>query len=590
MAAFALGLIGGPGARAALVAALADAHPIVQGRAAQALGRLGFREDATPIATMVRTHIDAGVIAEITPDYARDGQSAADAVRLGLVALGGLGSFDAVATAALGRDGAPVSTWWPVAYALRQSADPRVVGPLRTLMASPGRYTKTLAIQGLGALKAREAVADLLRLVAAQPGDSVLVLASLSALRLIADPQAAPVLLALAADGAADPLFRVEALGALESMAPLGGVVDVLLDLLSDRVSAVRGAAFKALAWLDTDAFVSAIAGLDPDSDWKVRVAQAEALATLPAARALPALMARLQDPDQRVVAPILKALAATDNADVVPGLLAGLEAEDLIVRAEAARGLGAMKVTSAVPALVRALEAWKQDPLYVARVAALEALVGLDARAAVPALRAALADRDWAVRVRAAELAAAIPAGGGDVLLPADAGLEIRPAPPSREISVDDWAWLLSPPYSPRVRVETDRGAFEFELDVIGAPQTVANFIDLARKKFFDGVPFHRVVPNFVVQGGDPRGDGEGGPGYTIRDELNLTMYVRGTVGMALDWRDTGGSRFFVTLGPQPQLDGRFTAFGKVVEGMAVVDQLRVGDVMRMVTVSGGR
>ena len=78
-----------------------------------------------------------------------------------------------------------------------------------------------------------------------------------------------------------------------------------------------------------------------------------------------------------------------------------------------------------------------------------------------------------------------------------------------------------------------------------------------------------HRVVPNFVVQAGDPRGDGEGGPGYTMRDELSPLPYVRGTVGMALDWRDTGGSQFFITLSPQPHLDAKYTVFGRVVNGM---------------------
>ncbi len=101
-----------------------------------------------------------------------------------------------------------------------------------------------------------------------------------------------------------------------------------------------------------------------------------------------------------------------------------------------------------------------------------------------------------------------------------------------------------------------------------------------LARKGFFNGLQIHRVVPNFVVQDGDPRGDGEGGPGYTIRDELNERPYLRGTVGMALDWRDTGGSQFFITHSPQPHLDARYTVFGHVVNGMEVVDRIQQGDV----------
>jgi cyclophilin family peptidyl-prolyl cis-trans isomerase len=220
--------------------------------------------------------------------------------------------------------------------------------------------------------------------------------------------------------------------------------------------------------------------------------------------------------------------------------------------------------------------------------VAALEALQILDPQAARAAVTTALADRDWAVRVRALELLRALPQAGAEAST-VDAAA-IRPAPASREIPTEEWTWLLAPPYSPHARIELDRGVVELELDVTGAPQTVANFMALARRGFFDGVPVHRVVTNFVVQAGDPRGDGEGGPGYTIRDELNPTPYLRGTVGMALDWRDTGGSQFFVTLGPQPHLDGRYTAFARVVDGMAAVEQVQKGDVIRRVTVWDGR
>ena len=118
---------------------------------------------------------------------------------------------------------------------------------------------------------------------------------------------------------------------------------------------------------------------------------------------------------------------------------------------------------------------------------------------------------------------------------------------------------------------IDTDRGTIQFELAVLDAPLTVDNFVTLARRGFFDGLSFHRVVPDFVVQAGDPRGDGEGGPGYTIRDELNQRPYVRGTLGMALDWADTGGSQFFITQSPQPHLDAKYTVFGRVLSGMDV-------------------
>jgi HEAT repeat protein/cyclophilin family peptidyl-prolyl cis-trans isomerase len=587
MAAFALGLLGDRSARVALAEALTDAHPIVQGRAAEALARLGQQEDGAAVAAMVRRHLDAGVVKDLQADDERVGQEPADAVRLGLLALGRLKAYDALASVVLGPDGLPVSSWWPFASALQQVGDPRAIPALRTMLATPSRYARTMAIQGLGALTAREAVPDLLRILTAVPTDRGLAVESLHALRRIGDGQAAPALLAVSSDGRSDPLFRLEAIAALGGMPPVPGTVDALLDLVSEADPNVRAAAFSALARVEPDSFISAIANMNADPHWTVRAAQAEALAVIEPARAVPALLARVQDPDQRVVARAIASLAATKSADVVATVTAALAAEDLVVRMEAARGLGVLGAPAAVAPLAKAWEAWRGEPHYQARVAALEALHTLDPQAARAPLKAALADRDWAVRVRALELLRALALPEGET---APGGPVIRPATASREIPADEWAWLLAPPFSPHARLELDRGTIELELDVTGAPQTVANFMTLARKGFFDGVPVHRVVTSFVVQAGDPRGDGEGGPGYTIRDELTLTPYLRGTVGMALDWQDTGGSQFFVTLGPQPRLDGRYTAFGRVVDGMAVVDQIQKGDVIRRVTVWDGR
>jgi cyclophilin family peptidyl-prolyl cis-trans isomerase/HEAT repeat protein len=126
---------------------------------------------------------------------------------------------------------------------------------------------------------------------------------------------------------------------------------------------------------------------------------------------------------------------------------------------------------------------------------------------------------------------------------------------------------------------IATERGEVEIELLSEDAPTTVSRFTSLAREGFYDGLTFHRVVPAFVVQGGDPRGDGYGGPGWSQRCEDNRVAYERGIVGMALAGRDTGGSQFFIAHGPAPHLDARYTAFGRVTRGMEAVDQLQVGD-----------
>lgn len=138
----------------------------------------------------------------------------------------------------------------------------------------------------------------------------------------------------------------------------------------------------------------------------------------------------------------------------------------------------------------------------------------------------------------------------------------------------------------SPVLRIVTDHGTLELALFVADAPITVYNIVSLAKRGYFDGQMFHRVVPNFVVQAGDPRGDGNGGPGYAIRDEINRHRYQRGTLGMALSGPNTGGSQFFVTHSPQPHLDGGYTVFGQVLSGWDVLDRIAQGDRIARVTV----
>src|SRR5205823_5124376 len=126
---------------------------------------------------------------------------------------------------------------------------------------------------------------------------------------------------------------------------------------------------------------------------------------------------------------------------------------------------------------------------------------------------------------------------------------------------------------------IHMTRGNIVLALLTQDAPMTAWNFAHLAGAHFFDGTTFMRVVPNFVLQGGDPRNDMEGGPGYAIRDEINLQKYTRAAVGMALSGPDTGGSQFFITHSLQPHLDGGYTIFGRVTDGMnAVVDQTERG------------
>jgi peptidylprolyl isomerase/peptidyl-prolyl cis-trans isomerase B (cyclophilin B) len=130
--------------------------------------------------------------------------------------------------------------------------------------------------------------------------------------------------------------------------------------------------------------------------------------------------------------------------------------------------------------------------------------------------------------------------------------------------------------------------GEIRIELFPEDAPKTVENFVTLAKKGFYNGLNFHRVVPDFVVQGGCPKGNGTGGPGYTIKAEFNKQKHVRGTVAMARSQHpDSAGSQFYICYGNTPHLDGQYTVFGKVVSGMELVDRIKQGDKMTSVTIT---
>jgi cyclophilin family peptidyl-prolyl cis-trans isomerase len=209
-----------------------------------------------------------------------------------------------------------------------------------------------------------------------------------------------------------------------------------------------------------------------------------------------------------------------------------------------------------------------------------LAALQALTARAkAEPLERGAI--------VALLEQAAAGKAGGGWVLR-REAGTALgeldRPVPALGPVATgktaDLYREIVQRTWEPRtVELRTSKGPIRIRLACREAPLTCLNFLQLSEQGFYNGLIFHRVVPDFVVQGGDPRGDGFGGPGYDIRDEINRLRYKRGTVGMALAGPDTGGSQFFIALSEQPHLDGGYTVFGQVVAGDEVLDGIVPGD-----------
>ncbi|MFL6274002.1 MAG: peptidylprolyl isomerase [Blastocatellia bacterium] len=323
-------------------------------------------------------------------------------------------------------------------------------------------------------------------------------------------------------------------------------------------------------------------------NDWRAMAYYAQGLGQLGGERARAILLDLLSGksygkPDSRALPNILNAMAAAKVEGLRDTLLEQLKADDVVVRATAAELLGntddaSEKVTSALEA---AYKAARKDPMNDARVAILEAAQKLKHPLNLQALADETRDEDYVVRRRAAEL-----------LVQSKFDMSAQKLTIGKVTTGHDkkyWqrmAQLTESRQRPIAVIHTRKGDIRIELYSQDAPMTVDNFMKLARSGFYNGLEFVRVVPNFVIQGGDPRGDQNGGPGYQIRDEINLRRYQTGTVGMALSGKDTGGSQFFITHAPQPHLDGGYTVFGQVIEGMDVVNKIARGDKMERVEI----
>ncbi len=276
----------------------------------------------------------------------------------------------------------------------------------------------------------------------------------------------------------------------------------------------------------------------------------------------------------------VLRALAAFKPTNLDSLYQEHLRHSDVVVRATAAELLGDLPPNSSnIDALKSALKfALQEKDSNDAALAILDALAKYKDPSANEAIKAVLDSNDYLVQRKAIDSLKAN--GAGD--------FSNRLGPIKSKNAARDYERALSRIGKRVVAVvNTAKGRFTIELLPEDAPLNVDNFVQLAKRGYFNRIVFHRVVPNFVIQGGDPRGDGNGGPGYQIRCEINEVPYDRGAVGMALSGKDTGGSQWFVTHAPQPHLDGGYTVFGRVVAGMDVVDRIVRGDVISSIVVT---
>ena len=610
-AALAAGRIGDPAAVDLLVGALADSIPAVRAAAAFGLGLLHQARATGPLVTLARAAApdqqgdpeiqavtalariggDSGARAiQQLLDLAAPGQPVSPVVAQAILESWRLGRRAAVPALLRFAADPNVDVRWRVIYTLgRARSVPGVPVVLNALQDADPRV-RAIAARGVSAVLIDSAGLDR-RGVAARLGallgdrDAQVRINVLRALASLRDSTVASAVAALASD--ADVNVAVQA----ETTLGAGGgsvAIAALRARIASPLFALRRQAVIGLAQADTAAGAVEARGLAADPDWRWHLVAAEAFA---AARSRPQLETLLADPDGRVVAQALQGLQR-----VVPDSDAALRARarellahaDPAVRSVAADLLARHPDPADVDRLAQAYARAAGDPFDDAALSAVSALAAI-ARASA-AGRLAVATRflgsvrrpdDYLVRRLAVAdtFSDAAAAWGPDV--PIATG---RSDADYRDIARRYLVPALTGQPNPQVTIETDRGRLTLELLPAEAPITVAAFLGLVDRRYFDGGRWHRVVPNFVIQDGDPRGDGWGGPGFVLRDEVNPVRYQAGTMGMALSGPDTGGSQFFITHSPQPHLDGIYPVFGRMTADQRTLPLVAIGDRIRSI------
>jgi cyclophilin family peptidyl-prolyl cis-trans isomerase/HEAT repeat protein len=581
-AAFALGLMGTTEAGPALLKALNDGDAVTRGRASEALSRIGLSSAGPTIAGAFQRALPGTrtVPLRIRGDDPGRADDPWVELRLHLVALARLKDAESFASAVLGSDSTPLVDWWVCVWAAMRIGDARLTPILLAGATAEDPYIRALAARGLGALKNPSHLGVLRRLVEDRSPA-----VTLQALRAVAATGvAAGSAIAATQIDSPDLVLRREALLAIAALPSPARWRSRVIENVGHSDPWIRSAAWPALIRIDAEDVGVVLSTIGPDADWRVRQAVAGGLAETLGERAAPFLLPMLKDADPRVIPAVLTALSLARGRDAVPTLQDHLLHPDLGIRAAAVEGLSSLEKShegAFTDAFSRAFDASLQDQDIEARIAIVDAAVRSKTEASRTLLRRiAGSDPSRAVRQKAAGALS-------DGLAPAEE-TALRMADARRMVSVYDPN--VGSLYSPRIIISTRYGAIEMALDVVDTPLTSMSFVRLAQAGFFNGLTFHRVVSGFVVQGGDPRGDGYGGPGSTIRCEYSPRPYGRGAVGMALSGKDTGGSQFFIVTEPQPHLDGAYTQFGQVLSGMDVVEKIRPGDVIERIDVFDGR
>lgn len=559
--AFALGEIGDEAGIETLFRLVGDEHADVAAEAVEALSKMAAHVPLERYAAVTKDPREA-VRARATRFLFRFASDPAQAIAAGMIET----------TSTVDRREA--------VYSLSRRAYAPARGRLELMLTDPDTLTRAYAARALGLIADAASYRPLMdALLDAEPW--VRTNAARSIVQLLDKNPAA-----LRGDKLTDDLARVQTL--IED--PDRGTRVTAIDLLGafakesaiakERLTRVavsgdpvqREIAAGAVARAFSLKYASPLpALLETDSPW-VKVRAIEGTATADDGAILRARLAH--DSEAMVRAAVVGAADADKELALVRAMISDA---DPVVRATALDKLSESKTIDAadrIAILKAAEERARTESQDDARLSAISALAAIDFPERESFLRSLLGDRDPVARRIAAEAIVS------QLKMPRP---QFTPLPGLAEASNDPDSYLRAVDWSHQqhsATIHSAKGIIEIQLLTDDAPLTTLNFASLARRHYFDGTSFMRVVPNFVIQGGDPRNDMSGGPGYAIRDEINLQKYTRGAVGMALSGPDTGGSQFFITHSPQHHLDGGYTIFGRVTDGMNdVVDRMDRGD-----------
>ncbi|MDF1544537.1 MAG: peptidylprolyl isomerase [bacterium] len=438
-------------------------------------------------------------------------------------------------------------------------------------LANSDPWVRSLAVRGIGRLDGEDAARYLG--IALNDANSRVVVQAVSALSRKKDDKSKELLSRKFASEENENLL-VQILSSLQTQENKSSI-DRAEQLLQNSSSEnVIAAALKYIASVRKERAVALIDSMLISPSELIKVACAESYGLVGRENVVKRLATLFNDDAPAVRAAAFSALAMVDSSEFEFFIGQALEDQDMIPVVLAIDQIKERKLASYFPRLLALSD--HVPPVEVdIRRALVDAAEGFlsenkEDSAAMRLLINGALDRDYVVRKEAAAVYSSVLGEERQDLLG-----RVQTRLSEGEIE-DALAEYINPP---QAKIVTSKGEIVIELAFDAAPLTVLNFIELAERGEYDGLIFHRIIPDFVVQGGDPRGDGWGGPGYAIRCEYSQLPYLRGTVGIATSGKDTGGSQFFITHSPQPHLEANYTIFGQVLTGMEVVDQIVRGD-----------